>query len=194
MNRQTSNPDAQFNKSQEERTASSFREASNHTPDTSDSVQSMAAEIRLVSAFHTMTICRIVLSVALLLFEALRAAYGLRISSALYILLFANLGPWLIELALTPRLKLSSPPAILPYLRRHYHYSALRHSSNRICFWITCFLLILWERHNAIPNYPFAWLYHVPLYLLCLLLCIRMFGPRLLSHRIDYKLMHGKIK
>lgn len=55
------------------------------------------AEIRLISRFRAIRLCRAALSLLLILLELLLTFLGRSSSSALNILLFANLMPWLLE-------------------------------------------------------------------------------------------------
>lgn len=157
------------------------------------SAAAMSRELRLIASFHTFAVARITLCVSLCLFEIMRAAYGLMTSSALFILIFAALAPWLTDLALKPRVSLREKPVVFPYLRKKYRCNSLRHLSYRITFWLSSGLLLLWEFHNSRPNYPFAWLYHAPFILLAIQLLIRIFGPFVISFWLHRKLIHGEV-
>ena len=147
----------------------------------------MEAEIRLVSRFCTLSLCRAVLCSFMFLFELLRVIYGFRMSSPLYILLFAGVAVWLVELTVTPYVKKSVP--VLPYLRRKYHYSSPRYVSHNLCYPLYCLLLLLWQLHNSLPQYPFGWMYYGPAIFLGILLCLRLAGPALIAAHIRRSLL-----
>lgn len=158
---------------------------------TEPDVPAMENEIRLVSRFHTLTLIRILLSVFLFIYECMGVFYNFGINTGLYLLLFLNLTPWLLDLFLAPYVK--KTPPVLPYLRKQYHYSSLRFLTNNISFLLTCFLLLLWQSHQSGASFPFLWLSFVPSALAIFALLFRILGPVLIAGHIRRRLFAGQI-
>lgn len=154
-------------------------------------VSAMEREIRLISHFHTLNLIRILLSILLFLYEFLSAFYGYRTVASLYILIFINLAPWILELFLAPYVK--KRPVILPCLRKKYHYSTLRLTTSKISFLITCFLLLLWQGHQSSAVPPFSWFPFVPAALAAGAAFFRVFAPSLITKYIQRNLLSGKM-
>ncbi len=146
----------------------------------------MDAEICLVARFHALMVWRIFISAVLGAFMLGCSLWGLDTSSAVYILLFLNLLPFLLEGFCAPHVKKSVP--VLPFLRKKYHYSSLRYATLSITFALTCLLLVLWQFHNSTPAYPAAWLYNFPAFVLAACFFQRAVTPRLTARRIRRKM------
>lgn len=156
------------------------------TPAAGTDAAFMDAEIRLVARFFTLTFWRVFTSIALCAFLLVCVFFGIDASSALYILLFFNLLPFLLEGFCAPYAKKSAP--VLPYLRKQYHYSSLRYMTMNITFFVTCCLLLLWQLHNSSPAYPAKWLYGFPALLLASGFFLRAVVPHLAARHIRRKM------
>lgn len=151
----------------------------------------MEAEIRLISRFHSLTLFRAVLCVLLFAYQFLIVIFHIRTISNIIILLFLMLAPWLLEGVAAPYVKTGK--AVLPYLRKQYHFTALRYVTNNITFLIACFLLLLWQRHQSGNIFPSLWIYYIPSILICTALALRILGPVLISCHIRRRLLSGQI-
>lgn len=161
----------------------------NFNPDSD--LSRMDAEIHLVGRFHALTICRAVLFGLLTGFEIIHAIYGFHISSSMTIMLFSIISPWIMEALLSPYIKKTA--VVLPFLRKHYRYSSLRYAANNACFFLCCLLLMLWQRHNSYPVYPFKWLYHAPAIFLFIIAFLRILLSLFLPGYIRRRMLHGKM-
>lgn len=146
----------------------------------------MDAEIQLVARFFTLTLWRIAISAALLAFWLMCGIFTVMDPSAFYILLCLNLLPAVLEPLCAPRVRKSVP--VLPYLRKKYHFSSLRHLTMDITFLIISFLLVLWQLNNKTPAYPAAWLHNFPAFLLAFGLGLRAIAPSFLCIHIQKKM------
>lgn len=151
----------------------------------------METEIRLVSRFHSLTLFRVVLCVLLFAYQFLIVLYHIRTISNVIILLFIMIAPWLLEGVAAPYVKAGK--AVLPYLRKQYHFTTLRYVTNQITFLAACFLLLLWQRHQdgniGLP----LWIYYIPSILICIALALRILGPVFISRHIRRRLLSGQI-
>ncbi|MDE7300502.1 MAG: hypothetical protein K2N94_17040 [Lachnospiraceae bacterium] len=168
-------------------------------------------DIRIVSRFQAVRICRAALSILLIALELFLAYRGSYSSSALNILLFANLTPWLLEELLlarqeakkdansTPDIRTRSEapaaqPAAMPYLRKHYHYSRLRFTAETVSYFMTCLLLLLWQGRGSKAGDTADWLRNAPVFLLSIIVLLRLAAPYYLAWRIRHRLLDGKMK
>ena len=151
----------------------------------------MDAEIRLVSQFYSLTLFRFVLCVLLFAYQLIIVLFHIRTISNMIILLFLLLAPWVLEGVVAPYIK--SGKAVLPYLRKQYHFSAIRYVTNNITFLISCFLLLLWQRHQPENASLYWWIYYIPSILIGIALFIRILGSVLIFFHIRRKLSLGQI-
>ncbi len=162
----------------------------NNTNSDSD-LSRMNAEILLVGRFHALTLCRAALFCLLTGFEIIHAIYGFHTSSSMTIMLFSIISPWMLEAVLSPHIKKTT--VVLPFLRKHYRYSSLRYAANNVCFFLCCLLLILWQKHNSYPVYPFEWLYRAPSIFLFIIASLRILLSLFLPGHIRRRMLHGKM-
>lgn len=159
-------------------------------PGSSASGDSMDAEIRLVSRFRALMLSRYIVSVALLAFWVVTYCLGLRLASPIYIAATLNLLPLGLEAFLAPYIPKKA--VVLPYLRKRYHYNSLRFAANNLTTLLTCFLLLLWQKHLDISPLTNIWLELTPSLLLIFLILFRLIAPFFLTRHISQKLLTGK--
>lgn len=151
-------------------------------------------EIRLVAGYRSAMQCRIGLSVTFGLFLLYSAAIAYITATPLYLFLFLNIVPWLLEMFLSSVKKLSfHKKIVLPELRKHYHYNTLRYTANRLTLLIVFFLLILWQSVFHRNGLTREWLTFTPVVCMAWIVISRTLLPLFLAHRMKKRLLSGRI-
>lgn len=160
----------------------------------------MKTEIRKVTSYHSLIICKKVTTLGLAC-SAYYVGYRGYFLSPLYILLLLNILPPIISFYIKENYlsnnKIQSifkdTPFLLSQLKTKYQYTKIKYISNTVSYLFTLFLLILWQYNYITLDRTPALLIHLPYSIFLGSVLTRFTLLILYRIKIPYDILHNNL-
>jgi len=162
----------------------------------------MRREIARISNYHALIISSFYMSICLAISFLLFSFVGFT-ESALYIFLILNLMPAILTHIIKDiagqgknhflKKILIETPFILSNLKRKYRYTKLKFITKQISYFVTLFLLLLWQYNYTIKGGIQANFTYLPTAILISSILIRILGTLFYYWKLPHDLTHNRI-